>query len=189
MDPENQNPLTNISLYVGLVVVLIFALSIYGVFKLYQKRVAGQTATLITPTIQTLASPSPTPSLTHTQVATTTNPPQTLPASGSDTVEIKNIGIFVSVPKNGQIVNSPIFVSGTANVTSQIVIIRVKNSIGDILGQGQAKACLDTDACPFEVSVSFTKAITQTGTVETYSQNVVNGQEEYLQSIPVSFSN
>lgn len=186
MEPENPNPLTNISLYVGLVVVLIFALGIYGVFKLYQKRVTSETV-LPTPTPQTFGTlPTPTPKATPTQAATT---PQTLPAAGSETQEVKNVGIFVNVPKNSQVVNTPLFVTGTANVTSQTVQIRVKNSIGEVLGQGTANACLSANGCPFESSVNFTKTLTQTGTVEVYSQNVVNGQEEYLQTIPVIFSN
>lgn len=185
MDPENPNPLTNISLYVGLVVVLIFALGIYGVFKLYQKRVTSQTISP-TPTPQSFGTlPSPAPATTPIQAA---NPPQTLPAAGSQTQEIKNVGIIVNVPKNGQVINPFLLVSGTANITSQTVQIRIKNSIGEVLGQGLAKACLSTNGCPFEVSVNFTKAITQTGTVEIYSENVVNSQEEYLQTIPVRFS-
>lgn len=186
MDPEKPSPLTNISLYVGLVVVLIFALAIYGVFKLYQKRVTSQTVSP-TPTPQSFGTlPSPAPSTAPIQAA---NPPQTLPAAGSETLEVKNAGIFVSVPKVGQIINSPLFISGTANITSQTVQIIVKNSLGEILGQGQAKACLAIDACPFETSIGFTKTPTPTGTIEIYSINIVNGQEEYLQTIPIIFSN
>ena len=186
MDPENSNPLTNISLYVGLVVVLIFALGIYGVFKLYQKKVVSP-AIAPTPAPQSFESlVSPSPSTTPKQAA---NPPQTLPEAGSETQEVKNVGIALNAPKENQIVKTSLFVSGTANVTSQIVQIKVKDSIGEILGQGQATACLSVNGCPFEVWVNLTKPITQTGTVEVYSRNTVSGQAEYLQIIPVIFSN
>lgn len=161
---------------------LIFILALFGIYRLYQVRVA-----------KTEESPTPSPIVapsgfeTFPPPSVTTFPPQTQPASGSDTVEVKNIGIKLEFPQEGDIITSPIKVTGTANVFEGHVAIRVKDATGKIIGQGLATACMDFDACPFEASIVFTKPNTSSGSVEVYSPSGLDGSQQYLQTISVSF--
>ena len=159
---------------------LIFLLALFGIYRLYQVRVA-----------RPQESPSPTPTATPSGFETFPSPPtsvpSTLPASGSDTVEVKNIGITLTSPQIDDLVSSPVKVTGRANVFEGHVSIRVKDANGQILGQGFATACMDIDACPFEASVPFTNSTTLTGEVELYSPSAVDGTEQYLQSVSIRF--
>ncbi|OGD86988.1 hypothetical protein A2870_04425 [Candidatus Curtissbacteria bacterium RIFCSPHIGHO2_01_FULL_41_11] len=173
------------SLKLVLPLVIAFLLVVFGVFQLFKKTVINQTSEatpipISTPTSNFEVPPSPTP-----QVMGTT--PLSQPAAGTDTVEIKNIGIYVDAPKTNQKVISPLQIEGFANVTNGIVQIRIKDSGGNILGTGDAKACLGTDACPFKTSFIFTKSKTPEGTLELYSLNSTTGAEDYLQIIPIKF--
>lgn len=132
-----------------------------------------------------ITSPSPTPkSSPQTQAATVNNQPATGP---EDELLVKNAGIQVINPTSGQLISSPLKVSGTANVTSQTVVIKIKTTDGKVLGEGSAQACVGLDACPFEASVVFDKPQTSIGLLEIYSPSTVDNSPTYLQSVPVSF--
>lgn len=161
---------------------LIFLLAIFGIYRLYQVRVAQPQES---PTPSPIASPSEFETFPSQTVTTT--PPQTQPESGSNTVEVKNIGIILTSPQNGDLISSPVTIKGRANVFEGHVAIRVKDATGKILGQGFATACMDIDACPFVASIPFTKPTTPTGTVEAFSLSPMDGSEEYLQSVPIRF--
>lgn len=164
-------------------VVIAFFLIVFGVFQLYKNKVANQTEASPIPIASPIGfevSPSPTPLVMGST-------PKTQPTAGFDTVEVKNVGIYVDVPITNQKVFNPLRVSGRANVFEGNIQIRVKDANGTILGKGSATACLGTDACPFEVAINFTKPKTSTGTLELYSPNAVDGTEDYLQVIPIRF--
>lgn len=127
---------------------------------------------------------SPTPQL---QVQSTT-PPVNQPATGQENgLEITNIGIRIISPQPNVKITSPVKVTGMANVTSQRVVIQIKDANGDILGQGHATACLDLDACAFQASILFSNSQTTTGQIEAYSPSTIDNSATYLQSIPVTF--
>lgn len=184
----------NFSFIIGaIILVLIFALGAYGVYYLYQKKV-------VEPQIAPLSTPkpnhgfpveSPSTSLRTGPLASPSGgmmaPPATQPEAGSNTVEVKNIGITVDSPKSGDLIMSPVKVAGHANVFEGNVVIEIIDANGAVLGSGTATACMDVDACPFEASVSFKGAQTASGTVEVYSPSAKDGSKQYLQTIPVNF--
>lgn len=159
---------------------LIFLLALFGIYRLYQVRVAKPQES---PTPTPIASPSGFETFPSQQAS----PPQTQPASGSDTVEVKNIGIRLEFPQEGDTITSPVKVTGAANVFEGHVAIRVKDATEKIIGQGSATACMDYDTCPFEASITFAKPASATGTVEAYSPFAVDESAKYLQSVPVRF--
>lgn len=171
------------NLKIAILIVILVALGATGVYYFYQRSVITQD---FQPTETVNQSPkigfevSPSPSARKGSVA------GVQPAAGSDTISVKNIGIFVDLPRASSIITSPIHISGRANVLDGKVEIAIKDSAGEILGQGSAVACLGYDACPFETEVAFNRPKTDTGSVEVYNPSFDSSQK-YLQSIPVSF--
>ena len=169
-------------------VIVVFALIVLGVYQLYKHKVQNQDN-------QAEVSPSPTP-ITGFEISPppSASPnvlggkvPAMQPASGSDTVEVKNVGIYADLPTQNQHVSSPVQVKGRANVFDGKVQIRVLDTNGNYLGQGSATACLGVDACPFEASIAFSTPTASYGTIELYSPNAVDDSEDYLQKILVNF--
>ena len=165
-------------------IIIAFLLIVFGIYQLYQKRLKEEATSSPSPSIVGF----PTPSIfSPSPIVLGSNAPSTQPASGSDTVEIKDVGIFIDSPKESQQVTSPLKISGRANVFDGNVQIRIKDSTGNIKGKGSARACLGLNACPFETYVTFQKPSTFSGIVELYSPNAVDGSEDYLQTINVIF--
>ncbi|MCR4324308.1 MAG: Gmad2 immunoglobulin-like domain-containing protein [Candidatus Curtissbacteria bacterium] len=177
------------SFQVGLVVIAILILASIGVFQLFRSRVLNKPKSP-TPTPLVVATPSPTGGfgnmVSPTPIAGTTPPSQ--PATGSDTQEVRNVGITVNLPLSKSVVSSPVKVSGQANVFEGNVQIRVKDAKGNILGLGSATACMDYDACPFEASVVFEPSTTSTGTVEVFSPSGHDGSSQHLQIVHIKFN-
>ncbi|MDP2632278.1 MAG: Gmad2 immunoglobulin-like domain-containing protein [Candidatus Curtissbacteria bacterium] len=168
-------------------IAIAFVLIVFGAYQLFKSKLTKPVVE-VSPVVisspngfQLLQSPSPTPDV----LSGTT--PNIQPAAGSDTVEIKNVGIYVDAPVADQKIISPLKVSGRANVFDGNVQIRVKDANGTILGSSSAIACLGIDACPFETSVAFTKPNTTAGSLELYSPNATDGAEDYLQIIAIQF--
>lgn len=162
---------------------LIFLLALFGIYRLYQVRVARPAASP-TPASSPSGFEQPTPTPTPTTAVT---PPPTQPDSGSETADGKNIGIFLRQPFPNTMIQSPVKVTGHANVFEGYVRVRIKDSSGNILGEGFATACMDVEPCPFETSIAFKTPQSSRGTVEAYSPSPKDGAEDYLQTIPVNF--
>ena len=171
---------------VAILAVIILIILFAGAYFIYQKQTGNNI-----PTFE--ASPSTSPEITLP--SPTTPAPQTStgpqvneqPQSGSDTVEVKNIGIKVDQPEGSSIISSPLTVSGSANVFEGKIIINILDSTGHVLGSSQATACMSYDACPFQTSINFATPATGTGTIEIYNPSGVDGSPHYLQSILVRF--
>ncbi|MBI2012804.1 Gmad2 immunoglobulin-like domain-containing protein [Candidatus Curtissbacteria bacterium] len=170
-----------ITLAVALAVLLTVILGAAGVYWVYQNQKAPQEL-----------SPSPLPSpiekfpSSKEGSALGTKTPSIQPVAGTNTVPIPDIEIIVTSPADGKTISSPVKVSGRANVFEEILAIYIKDSNGNILGQGQASACEDINACNFEASVVFAKPQTANGTVEVFVNSEQN-RKDYLQIIPVTF--
>lgn len=147
---------------------VIIALIILGALGIYW---ASQKEDFKTSDIFKLgnSSPSPTPQEVAKFTIDTTPAPQTQPESGSDTLGAVNLGIVITNPSAKAEVSSPIKVAGMANTLNGKVLIRIKDEYGNILGEGQASACLDVDPCPFEASIVFQKSQTERGLIEVSS--------------------
>lgn len=164
--------------------IIIFILAIGGVYYLYKSQVIDDTTPLAaTATPQGSAFPQ----VTGTPSASPSTNVGSQPATGSDELKVYNVGIYVNTPTFNQKITSPLKVSGKANVTSQKVVARVKDSDGNVLGQAEAAACVGLDACPFEMTISFSKPSTVYGTLEIYSPSTVNSEQKHLQFIQISF--
>ena len=164
-------------------IVIVFILAVAGVFYFYQRQGLPNTPFFnATPSPSVVGFPkvkgessSPGPS------------PSELPAAGFDTSTVNNIGIVIVSPQQEDKITSPVKISGRANVFEGKVVIRIKNANNQILGQDEATACMDLDACPFKVLVDFNSPQTSTGTIEAFSPSPIDGSEAYLQAISIRF--
>lgn len=174
------------NLKTAILIIIVVALVATGVFYLYQKQLIPKSLA------PSPASPTPKVTFQDLKPLTPTSAPQgrtlgTQPETGSNTRQIKNIGITIFRPQALTLVSSPVKVSGRANVLEGKVIVRIKDANGHILGQGETTACMDYDACPFETTVDFSQPAISTGTVEAFNPSSVDGSEKYLQSVTVRF--
>ncbi len=160
---------------------IIFALlGAFGVYRVYKAQTKSEAN--IRQEFFPSTSDSATPAV---QGATTTLPGQ--PSTGQDELEIKNIGIQLSSPVANQQISSPQKVTGTANVTSQTVVIKILDSDRNTLGWSQASACVGLNSCQFEAIVTFQNPNSTNGYLEIYSPSTINGSKTFLQTIPVAF--
>lgn len=173
------------NLKIVILLIIVFVLAVSAGFYFYQKRIIKNVP------LTELATPSPAANFPASSASPSTfgsqSVPNSQPQTGSDTQEIKNIGIEVNNPKQATIITSPLLVSGKANVFEGKVTILVKDADGNVLGQGNAIACMGYDACPFEAKVYFEKSSSAIGTVEVYSPSGLDGSPQYLQVIPIGF--
>jgi len=170
----------------AILLVIIFVIALAGAYTIYR----NQTNKSLVPTLGESLSPEAlaTISPSASPLANLQNPPPAeQPSSGSDTVEVKNIGIKVENPHASTVVSPPLTVSGSANVFEGNVIVNVKDASGKILGSGRATACMGYDACPFEVKIDFQKSTSSAGIIEVYSPSGLDGSPQYLQQILVRF--
>ena len=179
-----MNNLSNIK--IAILLIIVFVLAISAGFYFYQKQIIQKGQILeqpsSSPTANFPSSASPTPQVQGTKTA-----PNSQPETGTNTQDVKNIGISVTSPQTSTIISSPVLVVGRANVFEGKVIILVKDSNGNLLGQGNATACMGYDACPFEATVYFNQPSTSTGTIEVYNPSGVDGSPKYLQQILIRF--
>lgn len=140
-----------------------------------------------------VAVQSPSPKASGFKAITTTPTPtpksivSNQPQTGSDTAEIKNIGVTIENVFSGETITSPITVKGKANVFEGQVILEIKDYNGNVLGKSTATACMGLDACPFEATIKFSKSSTPYGTLEAYAPSVKDGSKLYTQSVIVNF--
>lgn len=166
-----------------ILLIIIFVIAVASAFYIYKRQTLNNKITDFEPLPSpgfTFSSPSPSP-VSATQV------PGQQPASGSDTIEIKNEGIKIFNPAASSQIASPIIVSGIANVFEGKVQINIKDSGGKILGSAQATACMGYDACTFATTVNFESSTTQAGILEVYNPSGVDGSPNYLQQILIRF--
>src|SRR3989344_7295091 len=166
-----MNNLSNIK--IAILLIIVFVLAISAGFYFYQKQIIQKGQILEQPSLSPIvnfpSSASPTPQVQGTKTA-----PNSQPETGTNTRDVKNIGITVISPQASTIISSPVLVVGSANVFEGKVIINIKDATGRILGSAQATACMDYDACPFETTVYFKQPSTSTGTVEVYNPSGVD---------------
>lgn len=166
-------------------ILVVMAFVIAGVFQVYKSQ------NILKKNTQPESSPSPSaekfPTALESPNATTSSVlAQSQPATGSDTLQIQNIGIFVDLPQPYTKVESPLKIAGRANVLGEIQI-DIKNESGKILGTTTANACLGYNSCYFESTIIFNNADSQTGFIEVYNPSTFDSSQQYIQIIPVSF--
>ena len=169
-----------------ILLIIIFVLAVAGIYYLYQTQVKNDDDLLPYPspttTFEDLVSPSPAAS----PVGNAT-PPRVQPEAGSDTLSVKGIGIQVESPQAASVISSPLIVRGNANVFDGKIAIKIINSYGKVLGQGEAVACMGYDACPFEATINFNSTQSEAGILQVYNPSGVDASPQYLQQILVRF--
>ena len=170
-----------------ILLIIIFVIAVAGIYYLYQTQVVNKNLDLLpypspTTTFEDLVSPSPISS----PVGKLT-PPRVQPEAGSNTIDVKNIGIEVESPQASSVISSTVYVKGRANVFEGKVQINVKDTNGKILGSNQATACMGYDACPFETVINFDQSTTEAGILEVYNPSGIDGSPKYLQQILIRF--
>lgn len=98
--------------------------------------------------------------------------------------------IVVTAPIAGQMVRSPVHVSGTAQVFEGTVLIAVKDGSGKVVGKGFTTASAGAPRRgTFGADISFTQPITsQTGIVEVYAESAKDGSVRDLVAIKVTLA-
>ncbi|MBI2863226.1 MAG: Gmad2 immunoglobulin-like domain-containing protein [Chloroflexi bacterium] len=98
--------------------------------------------------------------------------------------------IVVAAPLAGQVVKSPVRVSGTAQVFEGTVSVAVKDGAGKVLGKGLATASAGAPSRgTFSADIAFTQpATSQAGTVEVYSESPKDGSVRDLVAIRVTLA-
>lgn len=166
------------NLIVAIIVIVIIILGASIAYFVYQRQIGTQNQ---------FPSPAPSPisnfpSDSSDEELAEGVVPSIQPESGTNTNNV-NLGINVTSPQNQAVISSPVTVKGFANVEDESLSIEVKDSYGNILGEGTATACFDTNLCPFEASVVFNQSSTDEGTVEVSSPQ----SSDYLQAISIRF--
>ena len=169
--------------------IIIFVLAISGIYYLYQTQTSSPSSVL-----NPNASASPI-GTTFPQASASAQPssePRAMgvnsqPATGPEDNQVRNPGITVLGPSRDSKISSATKVYGIANVTSQTVIIEVRDAHGKLLGSGSAQACIGLDACPFSASVVFKNSETASGTILVYSPSQIDSSPTYTQELPVKF--
>lgn len=166
----------------AIVLIILFA----GAYFIYKNQLSNQISTVeASPSPEALTLPAPSPATLPAGGQAQVNEQ---PQSGSDTVEVKNIGIKVGSPAGSSVITSPVTVSGSANVFEGKIVVNVKDGNGNVLGSGQATACMGYDACAFTAAVNFASSSTQAGIIEVYSPSGLDGSAQYLQQILIRFN-
>lgn len=182
----------NLKIIIPLIIIFIYAAA--GIYYLYQTQVISQNQYAVEqtqrnnfPQATASASPLKTPVGSVQSQSTTKSSASNLPATGSDNFgNLQTIISITNIPNNAQI-SSPVKVEGFANVTSQTVIINVKDSNGYILGTAKTPACLNLEPCPFSVTVAFSNPQTPNGFIEAYSPSTYDNSQQDKITLSVSF--
>jgi hypothetical protein len=97
--------------------------------------------------------------------------------------------INLTSPNDGQVLKSPFLVGGVANVSSDVVYVRVKKPNGDIVISEQTKVKKEANekSGAFGVLINFVFQSTESGTVEVYGIDEKTKKEIALQSVKVNF--
>lgn len=167
-------------IFAAIAIVIVIALGAMAIYGVYKKQ-STIPDVLPSPPASSINGFGSTPS-------PKSSPPfTTQPQTGITDTPLKDLGIFVSNPDFNTKVSSPLTVKGIANVYEGRVLIRVKDGSGNILAAESATACMGTSGCPFEAIIQFEKPQTPSGTIELFTPSPVDGSEEDLEIIPVTF--
>ncbi len=168
----------NRNFLVGLGVIIAVALLSTGLYLRFQKQL---------PQVEVAPSalPSPQEKFPSQEETSKQNVPGAQPETGSNTAEVKNLGINLETPEAASLITSPVAVAGRANVESGQVTIRLKDANSQVLGESTVSACFGLDSCPFQGQISFSTPDSQTGIIELSTN--YDGQIQYLQNILVRF--
>ncbi len=170
--------------------IIVFILSIAGLYYLYQTQTGGklnldttQEASPKNNFPQASSSASP----INVKGAQDKNAPPEQPSTGSDNYQKLNTMIAISSPQQSDIISSPLKIQGFANVTSQLVFIHLKDANGKILSTARASACLNLTPCEFSTTIVFDNPLTKTGTLEAYSKSTFDNTISDQTSLSINF--
>jgi hypothetical protein len=97
--------------------------------------------------------------------------------------------ITVQSPLIGEQVTSPVTVSGTANVFEAVVSVRVLDQAGNELARTFTNATCGTGCRgSYTVTIAYSAAQTEPGTVEVFETSAKDGQPVNVQLIPVTLA-
>jgi len=154
--------LVKFSLLVAFGIFILVGVGAMAAYYLYQGKNSINTS------IVSLPSPIPSP-INRLVQGTSSASPNIQPAAGSNTSEVSSSIIKILSPQINSQVSSPLTVKGLTN-SDEILTLQIKDQNGNVLGQGKASPCINTDPCLFEGSVVFRYSKTQTGSLEVYNK-------------------
>ncbi len=94
--------------------------------------------------------------------------------------------IVVDVPRVGATTQSPLTISGTANVFEATVSMRVLDANGEVIARTFTTATCGTGCRgDFSASVRYSVKEAQTGTVEVFEVSAASGRRTHVVSVPV----
>lgn len=167
---------------------IIFILITTGVYYLYKTQVSNK--------MDLSFKPSAIPSQNLKEASSSASPkspgaiPQALssqPSTGpNDSLNLQTT-IAITSPTQASFIKSPLLVKGYANITSQVVELKIKDSNGNTLGLSRASACIGYTACEFTANIVFSKPQTPTGSLEAYSKSTIDGSPTDVTLLDVNF--
>jgi cytoskeletal protein RodZ len=117
--------------------------------------------------------------------------PETEPSTPTSTTPVPTTSkdISVTVPGVDALVSSPMLVRGEARVFENNVSLRLTDADGEILAEtfATAEAPDIGQFGPFQISLSFSRPTTSTGTLEVFEASARDGSEINKVTIPVRF--
>jgi hypothetical protein len=94
--------------------------------------------------------------------------------------------ITVQVPSIGEQVNSPVTISGTADVFEATVSVRLLDADGREIARTFTTATCGTGCRgSYSASITYSVSKTQRGVIEVFESSAQNGQPIKVQQIPV----
>jgi len=168
------------NLIVGAITLIVLIIIGFGVYRLYQVRIAEEVDLTVSeqePADDITSFPSPEPIDSPSTQGDSSNI-QIQPESGLSDRENKLVSI--AYPLNNQLLSSPTQVSGYAN--TKVFSLTLKDANGVIIGSSTLQGCDAIYPCEFNEPLSFANPTASTGTLE-----ISANYEENPQVIPVTF--
>lgn len=176
--------------WIVVVVIVIFALAVWGTFVLYQKQViepSRSPSPLAIPENgfgSQAASPSPSPDTLGTSQPGAGASFDSQPATGIDS---SKSGVVINSPQENSLISSPLAISGWSKIETGNVLIILKDENGNNLGQSSIATCPNFQVCSFDTSIIFKHPSSQTGTIEIFESSTADLLHIPISSLVVQF--
>lgn len=171
--------------WIAIPIVVVFALSIWGAYFLYQRRVAEVAqepfpdASPVAGFDTLTASPSPGVLGSINQQQSTGTSPNSQPATGPT----NETNVVLNEPKEFSTISSPTIISGWTKISQNHLTVVIKDASEHILAKTSVNTCPNFEVCSFNTQLNFQSPTTPTGSIQIFA----NSNSENLKIIPVSF--
>jgi len=90
-----------------------------------------------------------------------------------------NAPIWLNTPYNGQVVSSPIHITGNSTTFEGVVIVRIRDRTGRVIAQGMTIGGSMGTLAPFAIDLAYQVPYSQWGSVEALEESAATGADMY----------